>query len=632
MLDFMRRKAGNWMIKFLLGAIMAAFALSFGAYNYGNQGQDVAVEVNEQPISEVEVRRAQSRLGDQIRQQVGPQAAQLGLLKDLRKRALDSLVLEVLRLQTAEKAGITATADEVRESIAQDPAFQTNGSFDQQRYQFVVSRLRMSPSEFEYNRAEELAKVKLATLVLGAGALSPGELDQLITTQLSKIKAAYVLFKDQDYRDKVKAGEQELLEYYENNKKQFLVPERYQLSYLAYPWSRYQDQVDVQEPDVVELYEIERSKYVQPEQALVSAIVMQLPEKASQAEIDAARKKAEEVKALAEKPGADFAALAKEHGSGPLAEQGGKLGWIKKGQLTPELDGFIFAQEQGKIGVLNLSSGSFVIKVEEKKDASVTPFDTVKGELRQKLVKSQAQDMAQVEAERGFDLLAGGGTPADLAQEVKRSFVDLPEIKASDEVKELKGLEGLADAVVDLNDGEVLPVLTYDEGAVVMVLKKRIPESVKPFAEVKAEVEVAVLDQKAQDAAQAAAQDFLNKLAGDAGAKKLIMAQKGAKETGWLNASGNIEGLDFSRPLLSALMLRPMSAPVLKEAVRLSGGFAAAMVLERQKPSEDELADARGQFKALFTAEKRRDILRRFQEDLRGKAEIKYPAGKSAGS
>ena len=60
MLDFMRRQAGSWLIKFILLAIALAFGLSWGAYNYGNPTQEIAVTVNEQPISETEVRREQT--------------------------------------------------------------------------------------------------------------------------------------------------------------------------------------------------------------------------------------------------------------------------------------------------------------------------------------------------------------------------------------------------------------------------------------------------------------------------------------------------------------------------------------------------------------------------------------------
>jgi peptidyl-prolyl cis-trans isomerase D len=632
MLDFMRRKAGNWMIKFLLVAIMAAFALSFGAYQYGNQGPNVAVEVNEQPITEVQVRREQSRLSDQLRQQFGPQAAKLGLMKDLRKRAVENLVLDTLRLQTAQKAGIAATPAEVRQSIAEDPAFQNNGRFDRARYQWVVSRLRMSEADFELTRADEISKVKLATLVMGAGAITPEEVDQRLKTQLAKVKAAYVMYKDQDFNDKVKADENELLDFYEKNKRDYLVPEQYELSYLAYPWEQFKDQVDVQDSDIVELYEIERSKYVQPKQANVEVIILQLPENASQAETDKVKKTAEEVKALAEKPGADFAALSKKYGSGEIAERGGKLGWIKPGQLTPELDKLVFAQKIGEVGVVHHSSASFVVKVLERKDASITPLEEVRGEIRERLVRNQAMDMAQVEAEKGFDLMASGAKPEDLAKDVKRSFVDLPAMKAGDEIKELKGLQGLADAVLDLNDGEILPVLTYEDGAVVMVLKKRIPETFRPFEEVKAEVQVKVLSQKAQAAAKAAAQQFLGKLAGSKDAGKLIMERPGAKQTDFVALNDNIEGLDFARPLIMALMLRPTSAPVLSQPVRLTDGFAAAMVLERKEPGEKELAEQREQFKASFAAEKRREILQRFQDDLRSKAVIKYPGSQPAGS
>ena len=99
-----------------------------------------------------------------------------------------------------------------------------------------------------------------------------------------------------------------------------------------------------------------------------------------------------------------------------------------------------------------------------------------------------------------------------------------------------------------------------------------------------------MLDQKAQEAAKVAAGEFLGKLRSSTDAKKALMEQKEAKETGWLGPNEVINGLDLSRDLVSALALRPNSAPQIKEPVRVSQGYAAAMVLEWKKPTPEELA------------------------------------------
>ncbi len=632
MLDFMRRQAGSWMIKFLLLAIALAFGLSWGAYNYGNQTQDIAVTVNEQPIPEYEVRREQTNLTNRLREQLGPQAEKLGLFGDMRNQALDRLITETVKLQTASKMGLQATPEEVSRVISHDPAFLSNGVFDKRRYQLVTSRMRMSMGEYEAYIAEQLMKQKLDTLVLGSGALTPLELDQMVDYELSKFKAGFLVFMDKAYKDKVKADNAELTEYYENNKKNYLVPDKFELSYISFNWSDFADQADVLDEDIVEIYEVERDRYATPEQMRLFNIWLKLPEKAGQAEIDALKKKAEQIKKEAEKPGADFAALAKKYSDGPLADKGGDAGFVQHGQLMPDLDKLLFSLKTGEVGSIVNQAGAFVFKAGEKKEASVTPLENVRGEIRQRLVERQARELAQVEAENAFDLAAGGATTAELGKTLKRTFTDLPTIQLSDPIKELPGLKGLSDAVADLANGDVLPVLSYDNGSVLMVLKKRIPESVKPFEQVKAEVTQAVLDKKAQDAAKDAATAFLAELRKASDPKKMLLDNKEAKQTDWLGPQDVVKGLDLSRDLVSALALRPASAPQIKEPVRVSLGYAAAMVLDWKKPAPEELAKKREEYKALLTSAMRREMLQRFQLDLKNQAELKYPSRKPAGT
>ena len=507
----------------------------------------------------------------------------------MRDRALENLVMETVRMQVAKNMGLQATAEEVFKVISRDPNFQRNGVFDKKLYQLIVSRLRMSMGEYEAFIAEQLIKQKLDTLVLGAGALTPLELDQMVDYELSKFKAGYLVFKDEAYKGQVKAEDSELQDYYDNNKKKYLVPEKYKLSYITFAWSDFADQADVLDEDIVEVYEVERDKYSTPEQVQLLNIWLKAPENPGKAELDALQKKADEIKAEAEKPGADWAALAKQYSEGPLKDKGGDAGFVQRGQLMPDLEKILFGMKTGQVAAVVNKAGAFIIKAGEKKEASVTPLEKVRGEIRQRLVERQARDLAQVEAESAFDLLVSGGKPETVAKELKRTFNDLPDIQAGDLIKELPGLSGLQEAVGDLADGEVLPVLSYDNGSVVLVLNKRIPETVKSFAEVKEQVAQAVLDQKAQDAAKVAAGEFLAKLRSSSDAKKELMDQKEAKETDWLGPNEVIKGLDLSRDLVSALALRPSSAPQIKEPVRVSQGYAAAMVLEWKKPTPEEL-------------------------------------------
>lgn len=73
------------------------------------------------------------------------------------------------------------------------------------------------------------------------------------------------------------------------------------------------------------------------------------------------------------------------------------LGEFGKGQMVPSSDQAVFAAEVGKVvGPVKTQFGYHLIKVEDKKDASVTPFDEVKEQIRANLLQ-QKQNQAYTE-------------------------------------------------------------------------------------------------------------------------------------------------------------------------------------------------------------------------------------------
>ena len=92
-----------------------------------------------------------------------------------------------------------------------------------------------------------------------------------------------------------------------------------------------------------------------------------------------------------------FEDAAKEFSSCPSNAQGGDLGEFGKGQMVPEFDQAVFAAEVVKVvGPVKTQFGYHLIKVEDKKDASVTPFDEVKEQIRANLLQ-QKQNQAYTE-------------------------------------------------------------------------------------------------------------------------------------------------------------------------------------------------------------------------------------------
>lgn len=110
------------------------------------------------------------------------------------------------------------------------------------------------------------------------------------------------------------------------------------------------------------------------------------------AAVEKARLRAEELAAEARKPGVDFAELAKAKSEGSSAADGGDLGTFRRGVMMPAFERVAFELEEGQISdPVRTQFGFHVIKVEQRIPIGMQEFEELKEELRQRMYQSQME-------------------------------------------------------------------------------------------------------------------------------------------------------------------------------------------------------------------------------------------------
>jgi peptidyl-prolyl cis-trans isomerase C len=115
---------------------------------------------------------------------------------------------------------------------------------------------------------------------------------------------------------------------------------------------------------------------------------------------------AKEIKAKLD-GGADFAALAAEHGTDGTASRGGELGWFVHEQMVPEFADAAFAMEPGTVSdPVQSPFGWHLIKLEERRERPAPPLDEVRDQILEELARqAQTEVLGQLredaEIERG---------------------------------------------------------------------------------------------------------------------------------------------------------------------------------------------------------------------------------------
>ena len=90
--------------------------------------------------------------------------------------------------------------------------------------------------------------------------------------------------------------------------------------------------------------------------------------------------------------GRDFFEMSKKYSQGPVASEGGDLGWVELNNLETGLRNTISKLSPGGYTGLNpVPSGFQIIKVLEEKEGGVKPFEEVRDAIRSKLYKQKVE-------------------------------------------------------------------------------------------------------------------------------------------------------------------------------------------------------------------------------------------------
>ena len=88
--------------------------------------------------------------------------------------------------------------------------------------------------------------------------------------------------------------------------------------------------------------------------------------------------------------GEDFASLARIYSASPTKSTGGDLGRLAHGDLNPELEKIAYALPVGAVSDPIPSAGGYrILKVTEKTELSVVPFDQAKEAIKQRLMQER---------------------------------------------------------------------------------------------------------------------------------------------------------------------------------------------------------------------------------------------------
>ena len=394
MFDFVHEK--KRLVQIVLALIILPFAFwGVDSYNKSGNTAEVVATVNGEKISRQEFDDELRQQQDRLRQMMGARFDESMFDNPEMKRAVvDNLIAQRLLIERAKSNGLAVTDEQIAQIILSIEAFQDNGHFDRKRYETALAAQKMSPLMFEADLRNKLLAQQLRDTYAQNGFTSNSAADNIIRLSEQQYVISVSNIPFQPFAAQGKADEADIKKYYEQNPKEFQIPEQARIEYVRFAADRLSGQIEIAPEEVRQYYEAHQGDFGTLEQRQAAHILIAVAAAAPQIEQDAAKAKAERLLQQVRQNPAKFAELAKLNSQDPgSAANGGNLDFFGRGMMVKPFEEAAFALKQGEIsGLVKSDFGYHIIKLVAVKPAKILAFGEARADIMNKLRQQKAVD------------------------------------------------------------------------------------------------------------------------------------------------------------------------------------------------------------------------------------------------
>lgn len=510
MLKFIRRNAEAAWVKIMFVIIVVVFVFWGIGSVVGGQKAQIVARVNGEVIDPVDFTRTYNGLV-RMYEDLYKGNFQSEMLKslNLKGQAMDQLIHGALLRQEAQRIGLRVTEAELRDSVAQMPAFQRNGRFNRNVYLNTLRANGMTAGEFEEAQRNELLGRKLQELIAAGIHVSEQEVRDRFRLDNERINLQFIKIEPSTFMPEVHLSDEDVQTYFDKHKDEFREPDRVRIAYVEYAPEAFADRVEINDSVLKQYYESHLPAYMKPEQVHARHILFRVPPDASPEVKAEIRKRAEEVLQKV-KAGEDFAALAKQYSEDDAtAAEGGDLGFFGRGKLVPPVEQAAWALQPGQTSeIVESPSGFHIIKLEAREEARTQSLDEVREQVTQSVKSEKSRDLARTAAGDAQTKASAGAPLTTLAQAAGLTVITTAPFAEHDAIPGVTGT-GLSSAAFSVDVNAIGPVVDTPQGFYVFRVTEKIPAHVPALADIRERVEGALRTERAEALAKSRAEALL---------------------------------------------------------------------------------------------------------------------------
>jgi len=617
-LDKMRRNVRR--LSWTLWLVIAAFIVLYFPDFFAGGPDNVVARVDGEVITLAEYRSAlneqlnyyrelnQGELPDDLIQQM-----------QLHNVVVEQLVRRRLILAAARDQGFAIAPQEIRDRLVQFPVFTDEQGrwVGLEEYRNVLVRSGIDQETFEQQVVEDLLVERVTGLLTEGVQVNDSQLQELFQRQNERVRFDYVQVRPTAFEAEVSAeiDDASLRERYQADSDAYRLPEQRKVSYAVVDTEALRETVTIDEAAQRAEYDASIADFTTDEQVKARQIMVPVPPTAAE-EVKAEAMATAEAALERVGAGEDFAAVADDVSDDPSSTTGGDLGWVTRGRQIEGWDEAAFVLQAGEVSeITETPFGYVIIKVDERRDARVQPFEEVSGQLEQRLAWDAAETRAGAVAEEIRAAVLSGKSLEDVAANHALAVEESPLFSQDQGFGEYSSREFTGRAFT-LGPGRLAEPLRVRRGFLVFRVDEIAAAHLPEFEAVAAQVRQDEVRERSRVRAGERAAEFVARV--EAGEALAVIA---AEATAVVDSS-ELVTRDEVVPALGrspALMEAAFEAGVegVGGPVEVNGRFVIVRIAEHQQPEWALFATQSEDLRAQEAAQRRNRLFEAYVRSLR---------------
>ncbi len=626
MLNAMRKNAGSWMIKVLLGAIVVVF-IFWGVGSFREQRGGRVALVNGQTITYDEYLKTYNAMIENLKLRFGDNLnSDLIKMLNVRAEALNEMINRKLLAEEAARSNFQVSKNELVSAIRSLEVFQRNGSFDTRLYRRVLEHHKRTPEKFEALQKETMLIDKLRTFIYNTVKVSDPETLEWYQWNRASVNIEFALFEPENYKN-INPETEAVQAHFQNHEASYKTQPMIKVRYLRFEPHEYKSKVALIDQEAIDYFEENPQEFIVPKTVEARHILIKVQPDADAETVEQKRKKAEDIMIMA-KEGKDFAQLAITYSEGPGKTGGGYLGAFSKEDMIKPFSDRAFSMAPGDISEpIRTQFGWHIIKVENVNEETRKTFSEAEPDIRKKLIATYAEHMAYNAAESVYDASFEEDDLRQIADSKNLTLLTTDFFTKTGPETNIAQSSQFASVAFNLESMEISEVQKLGSDYYILQAIEKMPEKIPEFADVEDKVRADLITKQQHEIANKDAEKLLSQLKSQTLTSEENNNVPRFISTGFFKRFDIIPEIGDEKNIAEVVFQLSKNNPFPENVINGNKGYYVIRFKERKTPGIEGFEGEKSEIKETLRRQKQAKTFNALVTQLRNNGDISIKDG-----